>query len=116
MTTGHRSTASAWARAPGRGIIGLAMLALLALGAWSFGRPVAAQTLCGARGEVLARLADRYPGLPLPLGFSQDGGRLEVLTSPDGGWTILVTFPDRPTCMVASGKAWESRGAVGQPA
>jgi hypothetical protein len=94
----------------------LALIALLALGAWSGGRPAAARTLCGERGEILERLADRYPNLPLPLGLSQDGGRLEVLIAPDGGWTILVTHPDRATCAVASGQAWESLGLIGQPA
>jgi hypothetical protein len=41
------------------------------------------------------------------LRLTSDGGVLEVLISPSGGWTILVTYPKRPTCVVAVGEAWQ---------
>ena len=39
---------------------------------------------------------------PLPA----TGSLLEVLTSPAGSWTIIVTVPGGPTCLVSSGEGW----------
>jgi hypothetical protein len=78
--------------------------------------PALAQALCGDRSEILESLDAQYGETPQAIGLSQDGGLLEVLVSPAGGWTILVTYPKRPTCVVATGRNWESHFiAVGQP-
>jgi hypothetical protein len=69
--------------------------------------PAAAATVCGDRGAILKRLEQRHEETPQALGLSADGGVLEVLVSPEGGWTILVTYPKRPTCIVAVGEAWQ---------
>ena len=59
----------------------------------------------------------KLPETPQALGLSQDGGLLEVLVSPSGGWTILLTYPKRPTCVIATGAGWEgSLLQTGQPA
>ena len=57
--------------------------------------------------QILKRLEQRHEETPQALGLSADGGVLEVLVSPEGGWTILVTYPKRPTCIVAVGEAWQ---------
>jgi hypothetical protein len=36
------------------------------------------------------------------------GSLLEVLASPSGTWTIIVTIPNGPTCLVSSGEGWRS--------
>ena len=37
--------------------------------------------------------------------------------SPDGGWTMLVTYPSKPTCVIAVGQAWQMLQLTGgQPA
>jgi hypothetical protein len=77
--------------------------------------PVSRQ-VCGDRTEILKRLEERHHETPQALGLSADGGVLEVLVSPEGGWTILVTYPKRPTCVVAVGQAWETLAIVGQEA
>ena len=71
---------------------------------------------CGDRDQILERLKSRHDETPQALGLSADGGVLEVLVSPEGGWTILVTYPGRPTCVVAVGDAWQVLQLVGQPA
>ena len=77
----------------------------------------AGQRICGDRDKILAQLKQKHREEPRALGLSADGGVLEVLVSPEGGWTILVTYPKRPTCVVAVGKAWQSlTHLVGQPA
>lgn len=67
----------------------------------------AAQRPCGDRTEILKRLQQKHEETPQALGLSSDGGVLEILVSPEGGWTILVTYPKRPTCVVAVGEAWQ---------
>lgn len=77
----------------------------------------AAAKLCGDRDEILERLQQRHEETPRALGLSSDGGVLEVLVSPEGGWTILVTYPKKPTCVVAVGQAWQTLQLTGgQPA
>ena len=39
----------------------------------------------------------------------------QVLVSPEGGWTMLITYPRRPTCIVAVGEAWQILPVAGQP-
>lgn len=67
----------------------------------------AVSKVCGDRAQMLAKLDQRYSEKPQALGLSSDGGVIEVLVSPEGGWTILVTYPKRPTCVVAVGQAWQ---------
>ena len=84
---------------------GIALAAILFL--WpSF--PIAASPVCGDRQKVLARLADKYSEEPVAIGVTANGGVIEVLVAPDGTtWTILFTYPSGPSCLVASGEAWQ---------
>ncbi len=76
---------------------------------WTAAAPqAAAQTLCGERAEILDRLEQQFAETPQAIGLSEDGGLVEVMVSPSGGWTILVTYPKRPSCVVATGEGWES--------
>ena len=95
----------------------------LALAAFAFAGGVVlspsaeAARLCGDRDQILKRLEQRHEETRQALGLSSDGGVLEVLVSPSGGWTILVTYPKRPTCVVAVGEAWQDlQLARGEPA
>ena len=95
----------------------------LALAAFTFGggallsSPAEAAKVCGDRDQILKRLEQRHEETPQALGLSSDGGVREVLVSPSGGWTILVTDPKRPTCGVAVGEAWQPlQLAGGEPA
>ncbi len=85
---------------------------------WIAAAPQAdAQTVCGERGEILDRLAQEFAETPQAVGLSEDGALVEVVVSPSGGWTILVTYPRRPTCVVATGENWEALTIpAGQPA
>lgn len=73
------------------------------------GLPAAAQTpQCGARDAVLERLSDKYGEQPVSIGVTANGSLLEVLASPEGSWTIVVTVPNGPTCLVSSGDGWHN--------
>ncbi len=69
--------------------------------------PAAAQApQCGARQAMIDRLASKYGEHPVSLGVTATGSLLEVLASAAGTWTILVTVPGGPTCLVSAGEGW----------
>jgi hypothetical protein len=94
----------------------LALTLSVMLGGAAVGGSAAAAPMCGDRDEILKGLQQRHDESPTALGLSADGGVLEVLVSPEGGWTILITYPKRPTCVVAVGEAWQTLQLAGQPA
>src|SRR3546814_13805474 len=72
--------------------------------------PAAAQApQCAPREAVLERLSSDYREEPVSIGVTATGSLLEVLASPEGSWTIIITVPGGPTCLVSSRKGW--RGA-----
>lgn len=86
-------------------LFGIAAAAVLFL--WlSF--PIAASPVCGDRSKVIASLAEKYSEKPVAVGVTSNGGVIEVLKAPDGEtWTIIFTYPNGPSCLVASGNAWQ---------
>jgi hypothetical protein len=97
------------------GLLGFAAFALL--GGATLSTPAeAASKLCGNRDQILKRLEQANAETPQALGLSGDGGVVEVVVSPEGGWTMLVTYPKRPTCVVAVGEAWQILNIAGEPA
>ena len=120
MRHGHscpfaRISGRAWLQA-GRAaqLVGRSLLATLAFaGGILLGSPVEAARLCGERGAILKSLEQKHQETRQALGLSADGGVLEILVSPSGGWTILVTYPKRPTCVVAVGEAWQALQLAG---
>jgi hypothetical protein len=107
----RRRASVSWGASP----IGLATLGLLC-GMLVSEPAEAAPKLCGDRDQILKRLEQAHEETPQAIGLSGDGVVVEVLVSPDGGWTMLVTYPKRPTCVVAAGPAWEMRQFAGEPA
>jgi hypothetical protein len=104
-----------------RRFVALSMAALL--GGVAFGSaagsaaggPANAVRICGERDALLEQFAMQHDEKPQALGLGADGGVIEVLVSPEGGWTMLVTYPERPTCVVAMGEAWEVLQLAGDP-
>jgi hypothetical protein len=94
----------------------LGLAALGGLGAMMTPAPAEAARVCGDRAAILAQLEQRHEETPQALGLSADGGVLELLVAPSGGWTIIVTYPKRPTCVLAVGQAWQTITLAGQPA
>ena len=63
---------------------------------------------CIKRGEMLKHLGHKYSEAPVALGLANNGGVIEVLTSPTGdSWTIIITMPNGTACMIAAGENWE---------
>lgn len=63
---------------------------------------------CAAREAVVERLAEGYGETRQSIGLGANNSVVEVFASPEtGSWTITVTTPGGPTCLVASGQAFE---------
>jgi hypothetical protein len=64
--------------------------------------------VCGERDRFLAHLGKTHNEAPTAMGVTASGRVLEVLTSANGTWTIIITHPNGITCMITAGQAWES--------
>lgn len=70
--------------------------------------PAAAQSVpCASHADALRHLEDKYAETVAAVGLSSNGALVQVVASKDGAtWTILVTLPRRPTCMILGGQNW----------
>ena len=76
-----------------------------------------AETVCGERSDIFGQLESRHGETPQAIGITGDGKLIEVLVSPTGGWSLLMTHPRGPTCVIAVGESWENFiVTAGQPA
>jgi len=89
------------AAAPVLALAGLVLTAPLAVA-----EPAAQVSQCAAREAIIERLSVKYEEAPVSLGITATGSLLEVLASPSGSWTIILTLPGGPTCLVTSGEGW----------
>lgn len=63
---------------------------------------------CAAHEAVVERLADRYGESRQSIGLGADNSVIEVFASMDTGtWTITMTRPGGPTCLVAAGQSFQ---------
>ena len=70
--------------------------------------PALGLAACGERADILASLEDAYLEMPRAIALTNDGAVIEILASPTGSWSMLITYPNLPTCLMAAGEAWES--------
>ena len=77
--------------------------------------PAFAQALCAKHADLLKHLATRYGETPHSIALTDGGSLIEVVVSPAGTWTILVTQPTGPSCIVATGKQWETVAETVEP-
>ncbi len=71
--------------------------------------PTGAQQLCEARSDLIGRLDKIYREAPIALGLMPNGQVLEVLTSANGTWTVIISMPNGLSCAMAAGEAWSER-------
>jgi hypothetical protein len=81
----------------------------LCAGVVTCARGAEAAPACSARAAVIAELRDQFKEEPTGLGMTGNGQVVELLTSEAGSWTLLLTFPNGQSCLIASGHGWESR-------
>lgn len=74
--------------------------------------PVAAQMVCGDRGEIVRALERGHGEEKTATALSGNGGFVELYTAAGGSWTLLMTLPGGPTCLLGSGEEWEGWRAL----
>lgn len=63
---------------------------------------------CAPHAAVVERLGERYGESRQSIGLASDNTVVEVFASLDTGtWTITMTRPGGPTCLVAAGQAYQ---------
>lgn len=67
------------------------------------GRATAAPLPCGDHNAIVAALKTRFTEVPVATGIDQDGRLLEVLAGKTSTWTVLLTLPGGPTCLIDAG-------------
>ena len=83
-------------------LIGVSFTALLAAPATS------AENICGKRDEIVSRLESGYQEYNSAMGMSTNGGLVELYTSENGTWTLMLSQPNGVSCLIAAGENWES--------
>ena len=72
-----------------------------------------AQSACLPRDKMADHLANRYNERPVSMGLEASGKLIELFTAADGStWTLVMSLPDGPACVVAAGVEWMSREPV----
>ena len=85
-----------------------AAIAVAAAGmAMSF--PARAQPVCGARDGFVAGLEQQFGESRRIEAVTSAGALTEIFVSASGSWTVLVTIPGGPACLVASGVGWQAQ-------
>lgn len=74
-----------------------------------------AQMVCGERVEIVNALESGHQEQKTAAGLSGNGGLVELFTGVAGSWTLLLTLPGGPTCLLGAGEAWEGWDGDGQP-
>jgi hypothetical protein len=64
--------------------------------------------ICDKRAELVAALDGRYSEQPSSMGLASTGAVFELLTSEQATWSIIMTTPKGVSCLVATGKFWET--------
>ena len=64
--------------------------------------PAAAQMV-----EIVNALQSGHQEQKTAGGLSGSGGLVELFTGDSGTWTLLLTLPGGPTCLLGAGEDWE---------
>lgn len=97
-----------------RPLAGLLIAALWAAFSW----PASAQAIelfCGDHTQITNRLGKSYAESRIGFGRLDDSRLVEIFASPQGTWSLLVTWPNGPTCLVASGAGWQDLPRAAPP-
>jgi hypothetical protein len=85
----------------------ISLLAIAAPATSAFAQVPADQVPCGPRDAVVEQLGRTFDEAPAGRGVMLEGALLELFVSPKGTWTVLITNPDKTTCLATAGEAWQ---------
>ena len=76
-------------------------------------RADAAKRVCGERAKMTKYLADKFTEAPRAIGVAAEGKSVvEVYTSSEGTWTLLLTTPKGKSCIMGAGHSWSEASAL----
>ncbi|MDH3704317.1 MAG: hypothetical protein OEU46_23715 [Alphaproteobacteria bacterium] len=90
-------------------------LAAVAAFAMTAAMPANAQMVCGERAEIVKALESGHEEQKTATALSGNGGLVELYTASGGSWTLLMTLPGGPTCLLGSGEEWEGWRSLTDP-
>ncbi len=95
----------------------IAVLSVLLIGWSALSSTAKAEMLCAERENVIQGLERGYAETPLARGLAESGVLIEVFTSPAGTFTIVMTHPGGPSCLLRVGDHWNGliTKATGNP-
>lgn len=62
---------------------------------------------CAPRETVIAKLTEDFSETRRAIGLAGNNAVVEIFAAETGGWSIVATFPNGATCLIASGEAFE---------
>ena len=69
--------------------------------------PAQAQIACAPRGKIVSDLTKKHGEVAAGIGLSGPHALYEIWTSPKtGSWTIVLTRPNKLSCIIATGQGW----------
>ena len=69
--------------------------------------------VCGERVKMAKMLTGKYQEQPRAIGVSSTGkSLLEVYTSSEGSWTVLMTTAQGMACIMGAGHSWQDKDPV----
>jgi len=71
-----------------------------------FAGPASGQAGCAPRAQIREVLGARFGETVTAAGVDQSGNLVQVFSSKTGSWTIVVTIPGGPTCLLSAGEGW----------
>ena len=71
-----------------------------------------AATQCGNHDEVVKVLASKFKESRHIMGIVNSRVVMEIFTSPQGTWTMLVTNTTGTSCITAAGENWQESPAT----
>ncbi len=73
----------------------------------------AAVRVCGERIKMAKMLTGKYQETPRAIGVSATGNSLlEIYTSMEGSWTVLLTTTRGMACIMGAGHSWQDKDQV----
>lgn len=70
---------------------------------------------CAPGDALAAKLGSDFGEAVTAEGVDDAGNLVQVFTSESGTWTIAVTLPGGPSCVVSSGEGWNDQQLAGMP-
>lgn len=74
----------------------------------AFAQPAPEQPQCSLDARVQTAADERSNAQPVFMGLTASGDLMEVRSTSDGNWTIVLTLKDGSSCAITSGNGWET--------